>query len=366
MAVTAFSRRVAKSPAPVFAAVGPGMASAIDDLSGAPAIEFQSSIRGAALLLVAGSPRTEDLPALRRLHDQMPHPRATVWWRAQPDPAFGGGDLVVTGDPEAVIVAAHRALLAGERESEPDILPDEPPSEWRGVGPHGQGGEGMMGGTPYGRPMPMMGSEIRDGLMLDAYSACFGPFLPVLPAGLSLELTLQGDVIQKATVRRPPFNDRRRGRPDALRLAARLLDLLGLAAHAAGLRHAARRDRVAERNGMLPRLIRLSAALRAVPPGLGELPPGPVRDAAGGVDVRARLRRWLNGEAGGEAPDNPGIRLVDMLPGLEWTEGMLVLASFEPRVLAALCPVDAEDEGEGGNVGQDGGGGGHHGGGGGR
>ncbi len=344
MAVTALSRLVAGAPAPVFAAVGPGMASASDDLSTAPGLEFRPSIRGASLLLVAGTPRPADVPALRRLHDQMPHPRATIWWRAEPDPAFCGRGMVAADDPEAVIVAAHRALLAGERDSEPDILPDEPPNAWRGVGPHGQGGEGMMGGTPYGRAMPMMGEELRDGLMLDAYTARFGPFLPVLPPGLALELTLQGDVIQKAAVRRPPYDGAVSGQADAFRLAARLLDLLGLAAHAAGLRRVARGGPDLS-GGKLARLIRLSAAIRAIPPGLGALPEGPVRDASGGIDVRARLRRWLDGEAaGGSAPSDSGVRLVDLLPGLEWSEAMLVLNSFEPPVLAAMCPVEAEGE----------------------
>src|SRR3546814_16968041 len=94
--------------------------------------------------------------------------------------------------------------MTGERRSEDDLLPDEPPVAWRGKGDHGQGGEGMMGGKPYGRPMAMTAEDLRDGLALDAYTACFGPFLPMLPPGLQLELTLQGDVVQSARVRRPP------------------------------------------------------------------------------------------------------------------------------------------------------------------
>src|SRR5699024_5648958 len=152
VAVTLLSRLAATAPAPVFAAISPGMAAAVDDLAAAPDLAVQPSIRGATILLIAGDPRHEDLPALRRLHDQMPHPRATVWWQADPDPEFGDRGAVAAGDPGPVVVATHRALLSGERASEPDILPDEPPTGWRGVGPHGQGGEGMMGGTPYGRP----------------------------------------------------------------------------------------------------------------------------------------------------------------------------------------------------------------------
>src|SRR3546814_14512508 len=64
----------------------------------------------------------------------------------------------------------------------------------------------MMGGKPYGRPMAMTEDDRRDGLALDAYSATFGPFLPVFPPGLQLSLTLQGDVVQSAEVLRPPVH----------------------------------------------------------------------------------------------------------------------------------------------------------------
>lgn len=344
----ALSSLAAAAPVPVFAAVGPGMSAAVDDLSTSPILDLAASIRQAGILLVAGTPRVDDLPALRRLHDQMPHPRATVWWRAAPVAGFGDQGLIASEvNPAAALVETHRALISGERGSEPDILPDEPPNEWRGVGPHGQGGEGMMGGTPYGRPMPMMGEEIRDGLMLDRYTACFGPFLPVLPPGLALEITLQGDLIQKASLRRAPHGDQAGGCSSAFRLAARLLDLLGLTPHAKGLRLLAR-DRGDLRDGRrILRLIRLSQAIRAIPPGLGTLPEGPAREAAGGPDVRTRLDRWLNGDVVTSAPsEDPGLRLVDLLPGLEWSEAMLVINSFDPPLLAALCPVDPEEERE--------------------
>ncbi len=64
------------------------------------------------------------------------------------------------------IVRLHRALLLG-RSSSPPILPDVEPSPWRGVGPYGQGGKGMTGGVPYGRPLAGRGPD-RDGLELDA------------------------------------------------------------------------------------------------------------------------------------------------------------------------------------------------------
>lgn len=348
MAVTALSRLAAAAPVPVFAAVGPGMSAPVDDLSISPGINLIASIRRATLLLVAGTPRSNDLAALERLHDQMPHPRATVWWRAAPAAGFGDRGVVASEeDPVAALVETHQALISGERESEADILPDEPPNEWRGVGPHGQGGEGMMGGTPYGRPMPMMGEENRDGLMLDAYAGCFGPFLPALPPGLALEITLQGDVIQKASVRRPPYVDGPVERSDALRLAARMLDLLGLTPHAAGLRRVARNGGDLGGGRRVLRLIRLSQAIRAIPPRLGALPEGSACDAAGGRDVRARVARWLNGDVtNSPPPGDPGLRLVDLLAGLEWSEAMLVINSFDPQLLASMCPVEPEEESE--------------------
>lgn len=347
--VSALARLAARGPAPVFAAIGPGARTAVEDLSLAPALAFVASPREAEILLVAGEPRDEDREALRRLHDQLPHPRATLWWGGRPDPAFGSAVAVAPGDdPAARLVETRRALLSGAWPSEPDLLPDEPPAPWRGVGPHGQGGEGMMGGKPYGRPMPMMGEEARDGLMLDAYTARFGPFLPMSPPGLVLELTLQGDVIQSAATRRPPSPQAGLSRPgEALRAAARMLDLLGLAAQAERLRRAAATGRGV---GRAIRFARFSGALRALPPGLAELPPGPAREAVG-ADARERLRRWLSlaedGTPPPAVPSRPDWRLADLLIGLEWSAAMLAINSFEPDLLAAMSPVDPEQEEEG-------------------
>src|SRR3546814_14187708 len=86
----------------------------------------------------------------------------------------------------------------------------------------------MMGGKPYGRPMAMTEDDRRDGLALDAYTATFGPFLPVFPPGLQLSLTLQGDVVQSAEVLRPPVHQAAGAAP--LRRIARFLPLLVLPA----------------------------------------------------------------------------------------------------------------------------------------
>src|SRR3546814_14127208 len=59
----------------------------------------------------------------------------------------------------------------------------------------GQGGTGMTGGVPYGRPLPGW-AEDRDGLKLDQLQLRLGPAYPGLPPGLVLDLHMQGDILQ--------------------------------------------------------------------------------------------------------------------------------------------------------------------------
>lgn len=203
------SRLAARAPVPVFVALGAGARAAVDDLRDEPGLSFVDSPRHATVLLVAGRmPRTL-IRSLAQVHDQVPQPRATVWWSsadlAEVGAAFPDVELVPPdGDVADVLRAVHRDVITGDRNSEPTILPDQPPANWRGIGPHGQGGMGMMGGRPYGRPMPMTGPD-RDGLELDRLPLRVGPFLPFLPAGLQLDVVLQGDVVQTAEVVGDPF-----------------------------------------------------------------------------------------------------------------------------------------------------------------
>jgi hypothetical protein len=155
------------------------------------------------VLLVAGTFPPEHLTALDRVHDQLPHPRVVVQWGPSPSPALDA--RVVDGGAMALvasIVDAQRTLDHERSSTSPDLLADVDPNPWRGVGPHGQGGEGMMGGTPYGRPMAMTGPD-RDGLALDRLRLRLGPFLPAIPPGVVLDLTLQGEVVQAASVSEP-------------------------------------------------------------------------------------------------------------------------------------------------------------------
>lgn len=354
MAVTAAARRLAvrlasAAPVPVFAAVGAGARDRVEALALRPELALAASPRHAAVLLVAGALPTRSLAALDRVHDQLPHPRATLGWGPEA-PGAGWTRLPADADPVPALVELHRALLRGERTSEAARLPDEPPAPWRGRGDHGQGGEGMMGGVPYGRPMARTAQDLRDGLALDRLSVTVGPFFPPFPPGLVLRVALQGDVIQSAEVAEAPFaqgeapalpGERRataRARED-LRRVARLLRVAGAGAAAErALRLATAPEPSAAGVRRLRELLRRGGTLRALPP---------ARET-GGVDVRSRLRAWLAGAeraAGEEDPEDPETpgedrieRLAEVLPGLEWGNAMLVVAALD---LAPAAPEDA-------------------------
>ncbi|RKF12268.1 hypothetical protein D6850_18745 [Roseovarius spongiae] len=271
---------------PVFAVVGAQGLAPVEGLRHRPGLRLVDSPRHARVLLVAGAVDGAHKTALERLHAQIPTPRGTVWWQAAP--LFARGQGVAGDDPLPAIRAAAGA-------DDPDQRPDVPPHPWQGMGPHGQGGRGMMGGNPYGRPMAMTADDIRDGLALDVYNARFGPFLPMLPPGLVLDLTLQGDVIVSVSVVSPPFEQGMQGdAPDLC--AARMLRLMGIA----------------------PRAARARGALLALPKGSG---------------TRRRLAAWLRGQTVTERPSP----LPEALPGLEWAEAVLWLASFLPSHLRAAC-----------------------------
>ena len=204
-------------------------------------------------------------------------------------------------DPGTALHDLQREVLTGRRDH-PALLRADHPVDWQGVGPHGQGGEGMMGGTPYGRMMPMPPTEGRDGLALDRLSLRLGPFLPGLPPGLVLEVGLQGDVLEEVDLLLPDLDDPPVGAPtdaagettdggtgEATRLLVALAELCDLA----GLGALARR---AAPGGTRPR----------TPPGWrgsgvdwtgpGRCGPPPTGSASldDGSDVTARWRAWLD------------------------------------------------------------------------
>ena len=193
-----------QAPARVFPVVGSGAREPVEQLRSDSRLCLVDSPRAATLLLVAGDlPEPLRGPA-RAVHDEIPHPRATIWW------PLSGSAPVQPSFPDALVVRQHEdvggalarvqaALLEGRQAPEPDLLPDVDPAPWRGVGPYGQGGKGMTGGVPYGRPLAERAPD-RDGLELDQLHVGIGPFFPPFPPGLVLDVKLQGDVVQAAAV----------------------------------------------------------------------------------------------------------------------------------------------------------------------
>lgn len=212
MAVRWLRHLAASAPVPVFPLVGAGARYPVQDLSLRAEIDLVPTPRWASVLLVAGQlPRPLVHPATQ-VHAQLPHPRATVCWTSGPPAELRGAFPAATvvdaaEDVVAVLRRVHAELLTGRRPSEATVLPHEPPSPWKGVGPHGQGGEGMMGGRPYGRPLAMTGPD-RDGLALDRLPLRIGPFFAPFPPGLALDVVLQGDVVEEAQPAPNPFAEK--------------------------------------------------------------------------------------------------------------------------------------------------------------
>lgn len=164
------------------------------------------------MLVVAGTIPPAQVDALTLVHDQLAHPRGVVLAAPLDSPGAAPSlfrDAVVTESAAAVgpsVIDVHRQLVTGARPSSPPILPDLDPAPWRGVGPYGQGGTGMTGGVPYGRPMPSLADD-RDGLKLDRLQLRIGPFVPLFPPGLAMDIGFQGDIVQDAELAPNPFVD---------------------------------------------------------------------------------------------------------------------------------------------------------------
>jgi hypothetical protein len=222
------------------------------------------------------------------------------------------------------------------------------------TGAHDDGGHGEME-MPGGLPMADLGED-RDGLMLDQLHVPLGPVLPDWPAGLVVEVVLQGDVVQHAEARVLDGGPRtvaggsfwtEPGPHRAFRLAARQLDslarLLGVAGWTDPAATARRlRDEFLGADGPrattrtqaveLIRKVRRSRTLRRM---LRDTRPVDVADL---LDRRLmRLRAALDdldhptsilisGMGGGSDLD----RLAGLLVGAELAAARLIIAAFDP------------------------------------
>lgn len=349
MAVTR-ARRSGAFPIPVFAAAGADRWGEVQELRGRSDVRLVTSPRHATVLVVAGPILPARHEALLRVHDQLPHPRGVVVWDSDPTP-FPANTPRAPRDLEALARLA-RAVF-GEVTSDPsasthDMLPDRDPNEWRGIGPFGQGGEGMMGGTPYGRSMAMTGDD-RDGLALDQLHLQLGPFLDSLPGAMTLHLVLQGEVVQEAEFEHDLAPTA--GADDQAGDAARSgLQWLAHALHVQGL------DAQAARAALLAQLLgragstgqressrsgeggsefrRLRGSLRWT--GLRTSLRG-----VGVIDGRDSWDRWttnldaiarqLDGESADVPVDGPdSTKLSDCLVGSTWTDALTTIVSVGP------------------------------------
>ena len=210
MGVTSFvAGLAAKSTPPVFITAGRGAAEVVAQLEASGEVHRVDSPAAATVLLVVGGIPPALEPSMMAVHDGMPHPRGTVHLPM----GFDHGSLptsphaVVGGSAQealALIRDLFAELMSGRRTSDPPLLSDVDPNPWRGVGPYGQGGSGMTGGTPYGRPLAELGAD-RDGLRLDVLPLQIGPLFAHLVTGVTLEATMAGDIIVEARLADSPF-----------------------------------------------------------------------------------------------------------------------------------------------------------------
>ncbi|MFR9780480.1 hypothetical protein ACL02O_31075 [Micromonospora sp. MS34] len=380
----------------------------------------------ADLLVVAGAPGAELARAVERVWAQLPVPRARVEV-VEPDRVHlalragrrrlasagpgdetartgdhGGGQDDVGGHGDGGGQGGGRGGERGDGGGRGGHGADGGGRGGHGAGGGGHGGDGDEGeqgghaahgaggghdGRGGGMAMPgglMMAqrAEDRDGLTLDVLHLPLGPVLGDWPAGLVVELTVQGDLVQAATGRvlgpagpvGEPYWAAGRGESRRRRHAAAHLDSLGrlwaVAGWPAGAA-AARRLRDAlladvplavayDGFRALDRRARRSRPLRWATDGLGVLSVraareagirGPAARAADeGGDVTARWCRWLDETArllaGAEPRDGDGPRgdvvsgrppsvpllavATRLMVGADVAAARLVLASFDP------------------------------------
>ncbi|MFE0877953.1 hypothetical protein ACFW4X_24370 [Streptomyces smyrnaeus] len=340
----------------------------------------------ADILLVVGPDRPGLRPAVDRLWQHLPAPRA----RAH------------AATPDAIGPALERCRTELTRPSRVDAgHSSDGDGNGNGNGNHeghkGHGDHHDHGGMemPAGLPMAGTGPD-RDGLELDQLHIALGPFLIDWPTGPTVRLTLQGDVIQRAELEEPgeqlgdgghmPFwaepwaraaeGERIGIGQAARRRAAAQLDSLGrllAVAGWAGEATTARRLRddlldgapgAALRPGVrrFARRVGRSRTLYWLTRGLGPLAGSRARAAGVGGpaaradgDVPARYRTWLadvvrdvdrlaetaplpadeegprGRPTGGEWPSAALARLLpDLLEGAELAAARLIVASLDP------------------------------------
>jgi hypothetical protein len=285
----------------------------------------------ANLLIVTGPDDPAMTPFVEAVWEQIPVPRARV-------------SLETPAEVPAALSEAERRLRSRD-EQRPHEHHDEqlPHDEHSGSG-HGDHGHDMGDmEMPGGIPMADRADD-RDGLKLDRLTVPLGPVLPAWPPGLLVRTTLQGDVIQEATVEAAmtathgpaPFWDS----VTSDRIAARRLDSCARLLTIAGWEYAAvtaarlRDDLlsgadVEARFARWARRVRRSRVLRWSLTGIG---------VHAGSDALDRLAHWIDqataaGASDSTATEDPA-EVLDALPsllaGTEFATARLIVASLDP------------------------------------
>ena len=244
----------------------------------------------ADLLVVCGEPGPELTEALEETFAAMPSPR---------------GRVTLTRTDVDADLREQRERLADRKLQEADL-------KIRGPGPED-------GDMPGGLMMADLGED-RDGLSLDQLHPVLGPVLTDWPAGLRIDATMQGDVLQEVSAR---FVDERvpvAATPRVLGLDALTAFLctqmwVQLAREAAELRDAyhAGAEPDADLDAFTRRL-RRSRRLRAATRGLGVLD---------GRDAHDRIL----GLANGASSTDPGV-LPELLTGTELATARIIVHSL--------------------------------------
>lgn len=386
------AKLAATAPVPWFPTAGASGDALLDALRSDDRFVAVGTPRAALVTVGAGALPEALLEPLSRIHDGMPHPRALAWLVADDapeSPALAGLEIVPPPHGEGIARLA-RELRDGRRPSSPPLLPDTDPADWKGVGPYGQGGSGMTGGVPYGRPMASLAPD-RDGLRLDRLPTSVGPWFPFLPAGLRLRVGFAGDVLSGVEVQAPPPVACRHPEADVFLRALRepvaisvlelarvrshlsalalALDAAGLSAMGRGVRGlTADADLGPARIDHLERRLRWSGFLGWHTTGVGRIDPdrlvghglGPIARAAGlnedaritlpayrdagfapasetGSDSAARWRlRLREVRASLEIARAAGDRTVGPLDAMESPRGTITTARLIPSALALV------------------------------
>jgi hypothetical protein len=271
-------------------------------------------------------------------------PYATRVWQAVPAPrvrvdavegmavaaelSAAAGLLLDVNEQRKQAGTRHTPIAQEHADSGHDATVDHGEHSGHGGHDHHMAGMELPGGVPMADRAPD-----RDGLMLDQLHVPLGPALPLWPPGLVVHTTLQGDVIQDATVELLGAETFWAPHPVARRLdaCACLLALAGWTDAAV----TAQRLRDAALDGDLPEAphekwtarVRRSRTLRWLLTGLGRTPAG---------DALDRLHHWLGLTT--ELHETPVDDLPALLEGTELGTARLIVASLDLAARNSLAP----------------------------